>query len=260
MIRVLVSGAFGKMGRTVCGAVQGEDDMGLAAAVDVAFTSEQNRAGFGIDGVPLFSSLGDCLEKAEVDVAVDFTTPDAVPGNVADCLDRGIHCVVGTTGLGDEQLKEIESRTRATGSNCLVAPNFAIGAVLMMEAARLIARHMPWCEITELHHDQKLDAPSGTALRTADLIAAARGQAPEPPGPEGNAARGMICKGIPVHSVRLPGLVAHQEVVFGGRGQTLTLRHDSISRESFMPGVVLAVRRVGDLDGLTVGLEKIIQI
>jgi 4-hydroxy-tetrahydrodipicolinate reductase len=246
---------MGKMGRTVCDAVTAEEDLELVAMIDPGFEKGDSGAG----GVPAFSSLSECLEQTQADVAVDFTVPDAVFENVIACLKAEIHCVVGTTGLGDEQLQKIEFQTSSSGVNCLIAPNFAIGAVLLMEVSRVIARHMPSCEIVELHHDQKLDAPSGTALRTADLIARERGaEAPAPAGPEGDAARGYNHHGIPIHSVRLPGLVAHQEVIFGGQGQTLTVRHDSISRESFMPGVVLAVRRVAELDGIAVGLEKIL--
>jgi 4-hydroxy-tetrahydrodipicolinate reductase len=152
-----------------------------------------------------------------------------------------VHSVIGTTGLTDAQLGELGELAAQSNANCFIAPNFAIGAVLMMEASKLIAPHMPDCEIIELHHDQKLDAPSGTAKRTAGLIAEAGGRAD-----------------VPIHSVRLPGLVAHQEVIFGGLGETLTVRHDSLARESFMPGVLLAVRRVRELDGLVVGLENLL--
>jgi 4-hydroxy-tetrahydrodipicolinate reductase len=223
VIRVLVSGAAGRMGQAVVEAVEGADDMELAAQADPALGAE----------------LGDSL--ADADVCVDFTTPEAAPGNVRACLDAGVHAVVGTTGFDLDQL-----RAAAEGAggeaNCFVAPNFAIGAVLMMQAAQLIAPHMPECEIVELHHDRKLDAPSGTAKRTAELIGEAGGNVHEP-----------------IHSVRLPGLVAHQEVVFGGVGQTLTVRHDSIDRRSFMPGVLLAVRGVGELpQRFTVGLERLL--
>ena len=246
------------MGRTTCDAIRALDDMTLAAAVDTAFAEDAARDAFGIEGVPLYATLAECIKQEQLDVAVDFTTPSAVFNNIISCLGADIHCVVGTTGITDQQLASIESEVRSTGRNCFLAPNFAIGAVLMMEVSKVIARYMPYCEIIELHHDQKLDAPSGTSLRTAELIEAARVESPEPAGPEGHAARGVIHKGIPIHSVRLPGLVAHQEVVFGGQGQTLSIRHDSISRESFMPGVVLAVRHVADLEeGLIVGLEKI---
>jgi 4-hydroxy-tetrahydrodipicolinate reductase len=221
MIRVGVSGAAGRMGQTVCEAVEGAADMELAAKADPA----------------LGSGLEDVL--GEVDVVVDFTTPDAALGNARACLEAGVHVVLGTTGFDFEALREAAESAEA---NCFVAPNFAIGAVLLMEAAQLVAKHMPECEIVELHHDRKLDAPSGTAKRTAELIAAAAGNVHEP-----------------IHSVRLPGLVAHQEVIFGGEGQTLSLRHDSIDRVSFMPGVLLAVQKVPDLpDRLTVGLEKLL--
>jgi 4-hydroxy-tetrahydrodipicolinate reductase len=207
VIRVAVSGAAGKMGETVCRAVDAADDMELTGRADPA----------------LDTVLADVLAGA--DVVVDFTRPDTALENARTCLEAGVHCVMGTTGADFAELEGVGS------ANLFVAPNFAIGAVLMMEAAKLAAAHMPECEIVELHHDRKLDAPSGTAKRTADLIEAAGGNVHQP-----------------IHSLRLPGLVAHQEVVFGGLGQTLTIRHDSISRESFMPGVLLAVRRVGSLD------------
>ncbi|HET7177601.1 MAG TPA: 4-hydroxy-tetrahydrodipicolinate reductase [Solirubrobacterales bacterium] len=222
VIRVVVSGAAGRMGQAVCGAVEGAADMELAGRADPAL------------GVELGSVLGDA------DVAVDFSTPDTAPANVRACLAAGVHAVVGTTGFDLEAMRE--AAESAAGANCFVAPNFAIGAVLLMQAAQLAARHMPECEIVELHHDRKLDAPSGTAKRTAELIRAAGGNVHEP-----------------IHSVRLPGLVAHQEVIFGGEGQTLSLRHDSIDRSSFMPGVLLAVRHVAELpERFTVGLEKLL--
>lgn len=259
MIKVLVNGALGKMGRTTCDAVIAEEDMILSAAVDTVFATASGRDAFKLDGVPMYASLADCIEQEKCDVVVDFTTPSAVFESVTACLKAGMHCVVGTTGLSEADMVSLENEARSAGRNCFLAPNFAIGAVLMMAVSKLIARHMPHCEIVELHHDQKLDAPSGTSLRTAELISAAREESPEPSGPENNAARGIIHKGIPIHSVRLPGLVAHQEVIFGGKGQTLSLRHDSISRDSFMPGVVLAVRRVAGLeDCLVVGLEKLL--
>jgi 4-hydroxy-tetrahydrodipicolinate reductase len=221
MIRVAVSGAAGRMGQTVCEAVDGAADMELTAKADPAL------------GVELTDVLG------EADVVVDFSTPDTALDNVRASLEAGVHAVVGTTGF---DLSALRGAAEDGQANCFVAPNFAIGAVLLMEAAQLIAGHMPECEIVELHHDRKLDAPSGTAKRTAELIRAAGGNVHEP-----------------IHSVRLPGLVAHQEVVFGGEGQTLSIRHDSIDRVSFMPGVLLAVRKVADLtDRFTVGLEKLL--
>jgi 4-hydroxy-tetrahydrodipicolinate reductase len=218
VINVAVSGAAGKMGEAVCAAVEGAEDMALVGRADPHI------------GVALEDVLGDA------DVIVDFTQPDTAIHNARLCLEAGVHCVMGTTGAAFAQLEGVGS------ANLFVAPNFAIGAVLMMEAAKLAARHMPECEIIELHHDKKLDAPSGTAIRTADLITEAGGRVHEP-----------------IHSVRLPGLVAHQEVIFGGEGQTLTIRHDSLDRRSFMPGVLLAVRRVAELpDRFTVGLEHLI--
>ena len=218
MIRVAVSGAAGRMGQTVCDAVEAAEDMELIGRADPRLDT------------PLEDVLGDA------EVVVDFSEPDAALANARACLEAGVHCVMGTTGADFSELEGIGS------ANLFVAPNFAIGAVLMMEAARLVAPHMPECEIVELHHDQKLDAPSGTAKRTAELIGAAGGNVHEP-----------------IHSVRLPGLVAHQEVVFGGVGQTLTIRHDSVTRESFMPGVLLAVREVASLErSPTVGLEQLL--
>jgi 4-hydroxy-tetrahydrodipicolinate reductase len=221
MTRVAVAGAAGRMGRAVCEAVEGADDLELTGRADPAL------------GV----ALGDVLGGA--DVVVDFTVPDTALGNVRACLEAGVHAVVGTTGF---DLDAAKAAAEASSANCFVAPNFAIGAVLLMEVAQTIAPHMPECEIVELHHDRKLDAPSGTAKRTEELIEAAGGNVHQP-----------------IHSVRLPGLVAHQEVIFGGEGQTLALRHDSIDRRSFMPGVILAVRKVGQLpERFTVGLEKLL--
>lgn len=238
MIRVSVLGALGKMGATTCNAISGDPELELVAALDVD------------------DALDDMLEEG-AEVCVDFTRPDAVKGHVLWLLAHGVHAVVGTTGLGPADLREIEA---ATGpANAIVAPNFAIGAVLLMELCRLVAPHMPHAEIIEQHHDQKLDAPSGTALRTAALISEARGRdAPQPCGPAGHPARGYVEQDVAVHSVRLPGLVAHQEVVFGGLGQTLTIRHDSTDRSSFMPGVLLAVKGVADRPGLTVGLDHLL--
>jgi 4-hydroxy-tetrahydrodipicolinate reductase len=226
MIRVVVSGAAGRMGETVCEAVDGADDLELAGRADPA----------------LDTPLTDLLDGT--DVVVDFTTPEAAPANVRACLDTGTHAVVGTTGFDLDELRAAADDARREGgtANVLVAPNFAIGAVLMMRFAAEAARHMPECEIVELHHDRKLDAPSGTAKRTADLVREAGGNVHEP-----------------IHSVRLPGLVAHQEVLLGGQAQTLSIRHDSLDRTSFMPGVLLAARRVGELEQpFTVGLEAIL--
>jgi 4-hydroxy-tetrahydrodipicolinate reductase len=192
---------------------------------------------------------------------VDFTHPTVVEGNVRVALASGVDCVVGTTGLSESKLREIVG-VAAPDTALFFAPNFAIGAVLMMDFAARAARFLPHVEIIELHHDRKADAPSGTALRTAELVSAARQSAPLVPGRETElpgleGARGAIVEGVHVHSIRLPGLVAHQEVLFGGQGQTLSIRHDTIDRTSFMPGVVLAIREVGSLHGLIIGLDKL---
>ena len=218
MIRVAVAGAAGRMGETVCRAVDGADDLELTGRADPA----------------LDVALADVLAGA--DVVVDFTEPGQAVANARACLAAGVHVVIGTTGF------DVDELAGATGANVFVAPNFAIGAVLMMRFAAEAARHMEKAEIVELHHDRKLDAPSGTAARTAGLMAAANG-GPEPP----------------IHSIRLPGFVAHQEVILGDVGQTLTIRHDSVDRESFMPGVLLAIRRVGELpESPIVGLEHLL--
>jgi 4-hydroxy-tetrahydrodipicolinate reductase len=218
MINVAVSGAAGRMGETVCQAVEGDEEMALVGRADPRLET----------GLP--DVLGDA------DVVVDFSTPEAALENARTCLEAGVHCVMGTTCADFSDLEGVGT------ANLFVAPNFAIGAVLMMELVQRVAPHMPECEIVELHHETKVDAPSGTAKRTAELVRAAGGSVHEP-----------------IHSVRLPGLVAHQEVVFGGTGQTLTIRHDSTARESFMPGVLLAVRRVGSLErSPTVGLEQLL--
>jgi 4-hydroxy-tetrahydrodipicolinate reductase len=222
VIRVAVAGAAGRMGQAVCAAVEGAQDMQLTGRADPALETTLARV------------LGDA------DVVVDFTRPDVALANAVECLQAGVHVVIGTTGFDLEELRRECAKEPQT--KVLVAPNFAIGAVLLMRFAAEAARHMAKAEIIELHHDRKLDAPSGTAARTAMLMAEASG-GPEPP----------------IHSVRLPGLVAHQEVILGDLGQTLTIRHDSIDRESFMPGVLLAVRRIAELSqSPTVGLEHLL--
>jgi 4-hydroxy-tetrahydrodipicolinate reductase len=224
VIRVAVAGAAGRMGQAVCAAVEGTQDMLLTGRADPV----------------LGTSLPEVLPDA--DVVVDFTRPDTALANALACVAAGVHVVIGTTGFDPAPLRDAASPPRGPRANVFIAPNFAIGAVLMMRFAAAAARHMSKAEIVEFHHDRKLDAPSGTAARTASLMAAASG-GPEPP----------------IHSVRLPGLVAHQEVILGDVGQTLTIRHDSIARESFMPGVLLAVRRVGSLsESPLVGLEHVL--
>lgn len=261
MIDVIVTGAAGRMGREVVKAVTAAEGMRVCAAVDPVTppASVEDGAGGTIFTTP---DLASALTGDSLRVLVDFTVPAAVERTVEQALAAGVHCVVGTTGVSPERWEAIAEA--APGAPCLfVAPNFAIGAVLMMRFAATAARYMPHVEIIELHHDRKLDAPSGTAMRTASLIAEARGAAPTAPGREteiADGARGALVDGVTIHSVRLPGLVAHQEVLFGDVGQTLALRHDSIDRTSFMPGVVLAVREIPARSGLVIGLEELMDL
>jgi 4-hydroxy-tetrahydrodipicolinate reductase len=250
------------MGQEVCRAVFRAEDLELVAGVDrtpgtdpiVTFPDRPD-----VD-VPVSDKI-EILRDVDAEVAVDFTHASTVLGNVSWCLDRGIHAVVGTSGIAPQALDEIRDRAQASEANAIVVPNFAIGAVLMMRFAEEAARHFDAAEVIELHHDTKADAPSGTALATARRVAGARAGMWRPPaGDEGHpGARGADVDDIRVHSVRLPGLVAHQEVIFGGPGQTLTVRHDSTDRTSFMPGVLLAIRAVGSRPGLTVGLEPLLE-
>jgi 4-hydroxy-tetrahydrodipicolinate reductase len=241
VIRVAVAGAAGRMGETVCDAVEGAEDMELVGRADplLGVTLEDVLMGTNPPGT---NPPGTNPPAHPPEVVVDFTQPDTALHNALTCVRAGVHVVVGTTGFDPGPLRQARPTDGRPRANVLIAPNFAIGAVLMMRFAAEAAKHMERAEIVELHHDRKLDAPSGTAARTAELMAAATGG--EPP---------------PIHSVRLPGLVAHQEVIFGDIGQTLTIRHDTIGRESFMPGVLLAIRKVGGLqEPLVIGLEHLL--
>ena len=237
-IRVGVFGARGRMGSEACRAIEVADDTEFVGGVDAG----EDRG---------------ALSSAQV--VVDFTTPDAVMDNVKWCIDAGIHAVVGTTGWTDERLEQVRSWLRdAPSTGVLIAPNFGIGAVLMMRFAAVAAPYFDSAEIIELHHAGKVDAPSGTAARTARMIAAARDgrRSPDATTQSLEGARGADVEGVRVHAVRVAGLVAHQEVLLGGHGETLTIRHDSLSRESFMPGVLLGVRWVSEHPGLTLGIEE----
>jgi 4-hydroxy-tetrahydrodipicolinate reductase len=239
--RVAVLGSGGRMGTAVCAAVDGSDDLELVARVG------------RVD--PLEAIL-----DAGAEVAVDFTSPAVVKEHVRFCLEHGLHCVVGTTGLDAVALRDIERLADNSSGNVVVAPNFAVGAVLMMRFAACAAKHFERAEIVERHHERKLDAPSGTAVRTARLMNEARG-GPWRQLPPGELPwRGGDEGGVHVHSLRLPGSVAHQEVILGGQGETLTIRHDSIDRSSFMPGVLLAIRAVSRRPGVTVGLENLLEL
>jgi 4-hydroxy-tetrahydrodipicolinate reductase len=245
-IPVAVIGAAGRMGSTVCDAVDTAEDLELVGRFDVD------------------DRLGDL---GGADVAVEFTVPDASVDNVLHCVRRGVHAVVGTTGWTEERLEKVRwALETSPGTGVLIAPNFSLGAVLMMRFATQAARFYESAEVVELHHPDKVDAPSGTAARTASLIAEARKTHGLPPVPDATAvgldggARGADVEGIRVHSVRLRGLVAHQEVLLGAAGEQLTIRHDSFDRVSFMPGVLLGVRRVAQLPGLTVGLDHLLDL
>jgi 4-hydroxy-tetrahydrodipicolinate reductase len=252
MIRVGVLGADGKMGRVVSEAIARDPHTELVAAVDPS--SAGGRLPSGSD---ITAERGALVEYG-AEVAVDFTRPDAVMDNVRFCVERGIHAVVGTTGIGPDRLQEIEGWLGDRPEiGVIVAPNFSIGAVVAQRLAEEAARFFPAAEVIELHHEGKLDAPSGTAAATARRISAARKEAWSGPS-GGEAFRGGDVEGVRVHSVRLPGLVAHQEVVFGAQGQTLTIRHDAPDRWSYAPGILLAIREVGRRPGLTVGLEPLL--
>jgi 4-hydroxy-tetrahydrodipicolinate reductase len=249
------------MGRTVCAAIAAEPAVELVAAVDPYHAGiDLQQLGIADTGLQVAGSA-DALVDANADVAVDFTVVDAARKNLAWCADHGVHAVVGTTGFGADELDEWRARFDASTANAVLAPNFSIGAVLMMRFAELAAPFFDSAEIIELHHDEKVDAPSGTALLTAQRMADASPEWASDPTRQvvlDGARGGAGPAAIRVHSVRLRGLVAHQEVLLGAAGQTLTLRHDSLDRSSFMPGVVLAVRAVADRPGLTVGLDPLL--
>jgi 4-hydroxy-tetrahydrodipicolinate reductase len=264
VIRVGVLGAAGRMGRLVCQAIADDPDLALVAAINPSFEGEHLGTMIGHPEIDVrISQEIETLLQAETEVAVDFTTPLAVLDNIRWAIEHAMHIVVGTTGHGPNELAEIEGLIDEEGheSNVVVAPNFAIGAVLLQRFAALAARHFPAAEIIELHHEGKVDAPSGTALATAERMAKARETDWEgPTGESLKGVRGGDYEGIRIHSVRLPGLVAHQEVIFGGLGQTLTIRHDAPQRLSYMPGVLLAIKSVISRPGLTVGLEPLLDL
>ena len=252
MISVAVAGFAGRMGSAVVDSVNAAEDMQMACGIDPSAPSAP---------FPVFASLADAVAAGGIDVLVDFTQPSVVEGNLRCALAAGIDCVVGTTGLSNEKLSELAALAPA-GTCLFYAPNFTTGAVLMMQFAKAAAPFFPEAEVLEFHHCNKKDAPSGTAIRTAQIISDARGNRPsQAPGRETElagceGARGALVEGVPVHSVRSMGYVASQEVVFGSMGQTLTIRHDSWDRTSYMPGVLLGIRSVGEREGLIVGLEN----
>jgi 4-hydroxy-tetrahydrodipicolinate reductase len=264
MIRVGVIGASGRMGQLVCRAIADDPAVTLVAAIDRTRTGEPVGPSIGHPDLDMrISDELDALLQAEVEVAVDFTSPDAVHEHVQWCISHAVHLVVGTTGITPEDLEGFSSQLEEEGgeSNVIVVPNFALGAVLMDRFAAIAAHVFPAAEIIELHHDGKADAPSGTAMASARRLLSEREQVYRGPAGELLAgARGGDLDGVRVHSVRLPGLVAHQEIIFGGQGQTLTIRHDAMDRSSFMPGVLLAVKAISTRQGLTVGLEPLLDL
>lgn len=264
-IRVYVSGAGGKMGQEVIRTVLKQEDMQLVGAsdtrhqgMDVGYAIGTSRVGIDISG-PLDAQM---LRESQADVLVDFTNPQSVLKNAKCAILNGVRPIVGTTGLDEADLAEIHELVEREKLGALIAPNFSIGAILMMRFAQEAAKYLPHVEIIELHHDQKLDAPSGTALKTVEWISEVR-----QPMVQGHpneyekipGSRGGDVNGIHIHSVRLPGMIAHQEVIFGGLGQALTIRHDAFSRETYMPGVMLAIRKASDLTKLVIGLENFLE-
>ena len=262
-IKVAVNGALGRMGQTVVRAVHAEPALQLVAAVDLNGDHSDigTTAGIGPVRIPVTTDLADTLRQTKPDVVVDFTSPFTVMQNIATALSLQVRPVVGTTGITEADIEKIREWSAQYQTPAVIAPNFAIGAVLMMQFAAQAAKFLPEAEIIELHHERKIDAPSGTAIKTAEMMLKARGQALPRPVEEMEkiaGARGGSLDGIHIHSVRLPGLVAHQEVIFGGLGQTLTIRHDSFDRPSFIPGVLLSIKEVMQREGVIYGLENIL--
>ncbi len=263
-IKVAVSGAAGKMGRNVVTAIAGCEDLQLAGAVDLQQIGEDAGKLAGLEplGVTITGNLQDLLEQKKVDVLVDFTSPMAIMKNIETSLARKVTPVVGTTGINENDLQQIKKWVEQYDTGAIVVPNFALGAILMMKLAQICARFFPQVEIIELHHNGKVDAPSGTAIKSAQLINEARFEHFLP----GNSlekipgARGGDFEGIHIHSVRLPGLVAHQEIIFGGEGQILTIKHESLNRRSFLPGILQAIRKAPKVKELIYGMENLLDI
>lgn len=262
-LKVAVSGANGKMGQEVMKMVLNDPELELVAAIDVKMSAIDVGQIIGVQqtGVVFENDIEQALIRSQADILVDFTNPQAVHNNVKTAIKSGVYPVVGTTGLQMEEIKEFDKLLKEKEIGGIFVPNFAIGAILMMRFAEQAAKYMPHVEIIELHHDQKIDAPSGTALKTAEMIQAQRKyfkQGIETEYEKIDGARGADFDGFRIHSVRLPGFVAHQEVIFGSSGQVLTIKHDSINRESFMPGVNLAIKKIKNYVGAVYGLENLI--
>ena len=257
-IKVVVHGASGRVGQEIVKAVCREPEMRLVGAVDIKTTQDSLVLPDGSGAVPFSIDLEDILTRCRPEVLVDFSIAQAAMSAVRIATKQGVNLVIGTTGLTADNFDEIKRLTEANKVGAVVAPNFALGAVLMMHLAKVAAKYLDYAEIIELHHHQKADAPSGTALSTARAMATARGKPfLQPPG-QTSESRGKQVEGAAIHSVRLPGLMAHQEVIFGAPGQTLSIRHDTINRECYMPGVMLAIKEVVKRQGLTYGLDALL--
>lgn len=264
-IRVIVAGASGRMGQEVVKLITRDDQLALVAGVSRTHAGQDVGVALGWEPLeaPCYASVEQALDEQTADVLVDFTTPHTVKENMVQAIRHKVRPVVGTSGLTERDVQELSKLCEESGVGAIIAPNFALGAVLMMVFAQQAAKYLPHVEIVEYHHDRKLDAPSGTAMKTAEMIAESRTEIRQGHPDEHellHGARGGMTQGFRVHSVRLPGLIAHQEVLFGSEGQLLTLRHDSFHRESFMPGVKLAIEKVMELNGLRYGLEKVLDL
>jgi len=259
MKKIIVSGACGRMGSEVVKTVFDKEDTIMVGAYDKNNSGKDIHKLLNVDGpeVIISSDLNKIIENTNPDIIIDFTSPDAVMDNIKLGLDYEIDMIVGTTGITDIELKKIKAELNNKNMKILIAPNFAIGAVLMMKFSEMAAKYMDDVEIIELHHNKKIDAPSGTSLKTAELIKKELKDDSVEEIEKIKGVRGGISKNIHIHSVRLPGLVAHQEIIFGAKGQTLTIRHDSYDRSSFMPGIEMAIDNLNRLDGLTYGLENL---
>jgi 4-hydroxy-tetrahydrodipicolinate reductase len=261
-IKVVVTGAAGRMGQETVKAIAAQPDLQIVGAVGRNGSELIGRdvgtiVGIGEIGINLTNNLKDCLQRNKPDVMVDFTVPQVVFANAIMALDCGVRPILGATGLTNEDLAELEKKANYFGSSVLIAPNFAIGAILLIEAAKQIAKYFDSVEIIEFHHEKKVDAPSGTAIKTARELSKVQNFNHKELSPN-SPARGELRDNIRIHSVRLPGMIAHEEIIFGSIGQSVTLRHDSYDRTSFMPGVVMAIRKIVEQKGLIYGLEHLL--
>jgi 4-hydroxy-tetrahydrodipicolinate reductase len=261
-IKVVVYGALGRVGQEVVRAIYNDPATVLVGAVDIKVTSDKLALPDGSGSVPFSDDLDNIIANCQPDVVVDFTAAGATMPAARTCAGRGVHLVIGATGHTSDDIREMERLTKEKNIGIMLAPNFALGAVLMMHLARIAGKYFDHAEIIELHHDRKVDAPSGTSKLTADKMLAARGRSFEPPAVPGedSPSRGRAVDGINIHSVRLPGFMAHQEVILGGDGQTLRIRHDQISREAFMPGVLLAVKDIVKNPRFVYGLDTLLDL